>query len=360
MLRGAGAEVRLMDEAADAILSRSSRLHLEKLVSEALDGYVLRYVGILAAFTAMLPAVIHPCASRSSASDDPTEYFLTCLHLLVNVGMALKDLVLSHKAAATTSGLATRVATLLDALENSALDPSPSFSPPSLPSPSPSPATPSTLVAESTEGTPLLLRLDGLRVSLPSGAELLQPLSLEVGAGQRILVCGPNGCGKSSLLRVLSGVWLASAGTMQWSLPPSDRLLLPQRPYLIPGASLRLNLLYPAPPSTSPPEKQLLSSLAAVGLSHLTDLDSPGTCDGLSPGEQQRLGLARVLVCKPAIAFLDEPCSAVDPNFEMAFFEECARQHMTLMTVCRGSGLPFTFQGTTPPPESIVLSIHTL
>ena len=52
-----------------------------------------------------------------SSSDDPTEYFLTCLHLLVNVGMALKDLVLAHKAAATTRGLAKRVATLIDALE---------------------------------------------------------------------------------------------------------------------------------------------------------------------------------------------------------------------------------------------------
>jgi hypothetical protein len=80
------------------------------------------YVGILAAFTAMLPAVVCGAAAgglASEAAQDPTKYFLTCLHLLVQVGMALKDLVLSHKTLATTRGLANRVGGLLDALDSS-------------------------------------------------------------------------------------------------------------------------------------------------------------------------------------------------------------------------------------------------
>ena len=100
MLRGAPLERRLMDESADAVTATSATLNFQRFVSESLDGYVLRYLGILAAFTAMMPAVIDASVGRSSASDDPTEYFLTCLHLLVNVGMALKDLVLSHKVTA--------------------------------------------------------------------------------------------------------------------------------------------------------------------------------------------------------------------------------------------------------------------
>ena len=63
-------------------------------------------MGILSAFTAMLPAVYHGTSAR--ASDDPTEYFLTCLHLLVNVGMACKDLVTSHKALVAARGVAIR------------------------------------------------------------------------------------------------------------------------------------------------------------------------------------------------------------------------------------------------------------
>ena len=60
-----------------------------------------RYLGILSAFTAMLPAVYHGIGAR--ANEDPTEYFLTCLHLLVNVGLALRDLVGSFKVDIPTS-----------------------------------------------------------------------------------------------------------------------------------------------------------------------------------------------------------------------------------------------------------------
>ena len=86
MLRGGEAEGEGLDGALAALESASSRLALGRFASEALDGYALRHMGILAAFTAMLPAVYHGTSSR--AASDPTEYFLTCLHLLVNVGMA--------------------------------------------------------------------------------------------------------------------------------------------------------------------------------------------------------------------------------------------------------------------------------
>ncbi|KAL1521006.1 hypothetical protein AB1Y20_022563 [Prymnesium parvum] len=324
MLRGAPLERQLMDEAADSILLRTRRLHFQRFLSEALDGYVLRYLGILAAFTAMLPAVVDASAGRSSASDEPTEYFLTCLHLLVNVGMALKDLVLSHKAAASTRGLATRVVTLLDALEAAT---------PPLPPPPPSAAPPLSAIA-SPPHAPLLLRVHSLSIATPAGGRVLHSLDLQLGAGQRLLLCGANGSGKSSLFRVLSGVWPAASGEAEWLVPPSDRLVLPQRPYLVPAASARLNLLYPTHPASAPrrAEGELLAALAAVGLAGLP-LDVAGACEGLSPGEQQRLCLARLLLRAPAVALLDEPCAAVDPSFEMKFFEECARRQMTLITV---------------------------
>ena len=121
MLRGGAAERALLDGALDHLAASTATLQLQRFGSEALDGYVLRYLGILAAFTAMMPAVYH--ASTAAGANDPTEYFLTCLHLLVNVGMACKDLVLSHKALAGARGMAGRVRLLLDALDTAAVAP---------------------------------------------------------------------------------------------------------------------------------------------------------------------------------------------------------------------------------------------
>lgn len=337
MLRGNVLERQLMDSAAAIVSARTAHLHLQRFASEALDNYVLRYVGILAAFTAMMPAVFTCDASASTAAADPTQYFLTCLHLLVNVGMALKDLVLSHKMAATTRGLATRVDTLISALESTA-------SPPVCGDCSNASRTHAAIIHDESgqAGLPLQLRLCGVSIETPCGAKLVSHLDLDICAGQRVLVCGPNGSGKSSLLRVLTGVWPEKAGEIKWYVPLTNRLVLPQRPYLLPQGTLKQNLLYPASPKSEPvtwstSDEDLMDALKRVGMAYLAanpaELDVAGTCDSLSPGEQQRISLARLLIRRPAVALLDEPCAAVDPAFESEFFEECARSQMTLIAV---------------------------
>ena len=67
MLQGTPHERRLMDAAALKIVSCTGHLHLQRFLSESLDGYVLRYLGILAAFTTMMPAVIDAEIGRSSS-----------------------------------------------------------------------------------------------------------------------------------------------------------------------------------------------------------------------------------------------------------------------------------------------------
>jgi len=344
MLRGQSTERRLMDRAATKYVSASRALSLQRFGSDVLDTYVLRYVGILAAFTAMLPAIMKGAAGHSEALEDPTKYFLTCLHLLVQVGMALKDLVLSHKALATTRGLATRVHELLAALESSLG---------AAAAPAPSGGEGATVVStrrppDAHAQAPLLLA-SAVRVCTPDGAELVRDVTFEVSAGMRVLVRGPNGAGKSSLLRVLTGVWPLGAsggGKVEWGVDVADRLVLPQRSYLIPQLSLRANLAYPevsadgeaTPRAAMPADAELLALLQRVGLSKLApngaaDLRRAAGADGLSPGERQRLGLARLLLRRPSLALLDEPCSAVEPAFEALFFAECAAAGMTLLTV---------------------------
>ena len=87
------------------------------------------------------------------------------------------------------------------------------------------------------------------RVSLdaPDGTPLVRDLTFEVTRGVSVLLMGPNGCGKSSLFRVMAGLWPLQAGEV--ALPPArDVFYLSQRPYLVAG-TLRDQLLYPHPPA---------------------------------------------------------------------------------------------------------------
>jgi len=321
MLRGGEAEGEQLDAALAALESSSSRLALGRFVSEALDGYSLRYMGILAAFTAMLPAVYHGTTTRAAA--DPTEYFLTCLHLLVNVGMACKDLVLSGKALVAARRVAGRVEALYATL---------ALAPP----PRPPPAA---------AGSDAVLELSGLGVAVPGGegAPLLRGLSLRLLKEQRLLVRGPNGAGKTSLLRVLAGVWPAAEGTVV-ALPSAPSVLfMPQRAYTPPQASLAELLLYPAPPSAADAAAaagggaRMLEALQWAGLAHLAStpaaLRAAGGCAGLSGGEQQRLAAARLYLQRPSLVVLDEASASLEPAFEAKLFAWCVSSGVTTITI---------------------------
>ncbi len=131
----------------------------------------------------------------------------------------------------------------------------------------------------------------------------------------------PNGAGKTSLLRVLSGVWPAAAGSVA-ALPPPERVLfLPQRPYAPPTASLRDMLLYPRPASAEggavADDGAMLGALQWAGLAHLAPtaaaLRKEGGCAGLSGGEQQRLAAARLHLHRPTLAVRHEEGRILEP-----------------------------------------------
>lgn len=162
-----------------------------------------------------------------------------------------------------------------------------------------------------------LLRVDGLRVSRPDGHALIAGLSLHLRPGQALLVQGASGAGKTTLLRALAGLWPFAQGTVE--RPTGDRaLFLPQRTYL-PLGSLRTALAYPAGEHG---DAAMRDALAQVQLGHLSDRLDEGAdwSHILSPGEQQRLAFARVLLTRPRIVFLDEATSAMDEGLENAMY----------------------------------------
>jgi putative ATP-binding cassette transporter len=161
------------------------------------------------------------------------------------------------------------------------------------------------------------LEVRGLSLYLPSGTPLVDSLDLQVQPGEWLLIKGPSGIGKSTLLRALAGLW--PFGTGQVVLPAGEAsMFLPQRPYL-PLGSLREALLYPAADPATPRER-LETLLEQVGLDALVpqlDLVEPWA-QVLSLGEQQRLAFARALLQRPACLFLDEATSALDESAERA------------------------------------------
>ena len=181
--------------------------------------------------------------------------------------------------------------------------------------------------AEKTQRMKRGVGIDGFRPVEPAGIVVGQGLGLvvspgieHIAPGARVLVRGRSGLGKSTLLRSLAGLWPWSTGEI---VVPGDArvLFLPQRGYL-PEGSLAAALVYPAQPSDVL-RASMQRVLRDTQLGDLVDrLDEVRDwARSLSPGEQQRLAVARALLQAPDFLFLDEATSALDPSLERLLYE---------------------------------------
>ena len=155
------------------------------------------------------------------------------------------------------------------------------------------------------------LVLKNVNICLPSGETLTHSLSLHISAGEKVVLTGPSGVGKTTLLYVLRNMWPFGGGEI--SLPSAPKLYLSQQAYLPPG-SLYEVLAYPNL-NLSITQDECSKILRKVGLEHLLPVASVAQDweKVLSPGEQQRMALARIWSHRPDWIFLDEALSSVDP-----------------------------------------------
>ena len=154
-----------------------------------------------------------------------------------------------------------------------------------------------------------------LEIALPDARVVIAGANFTLARGERVLLAGPSGSGKSTLFRTLAGIWPYARGRI---VVPQDAQLmfLPQRPYL-PIGSLRDALAYPAPPERFA-EAEYLETLERVRLEQFAAAlaTAANWSQAMSPGEQQRLAIARALLHRPQWLFLDEATASLDEATE--------------------------------------------
>lgn len=158
------------------------------------------------------------------------------------------------------------------------------------------------------------LRLRDLSVTLDDGSAVVNEADIEITPGEKVLVVGESGTGKSTLVRAIAGLW--PWGTGEIRIKFEGLFLMPQQPY-VPLGTLRRAVTYPLS-SEEVDDALVRKTVEEVGLENFLDrLDEDTNWEHvLSGGEKQRLAFARVLIQRPVTIVMDEATAALDPLSE--------------------------------------------
>ncbi|CAI9561408.1 unnamed protein product, partial [Staurois parvus] len=191
-----------------------------------------------------------------------------------------------------------------------------------------------------------IIKFEHVPLATPNGDILIRDLNFEVRSGTNVLVCGPNGCGKSSLFRVLGELWPLFGGSL--TKPERGKLFyVPQRPYMTLG-TLRDQVIYPDTHEDQKRkgilDKVLKDYLDNVQLGPILEREGgwdsvQDWMDVLSGGEKQRMAMARLFYHRPQFAILDECTSAVSVDVEGYIYSHCRKVGITLFTVSHRKSL---------------------
>uniref|UniRef100_A0A4W5QRU0 ATP-binding cassette sub-family D member 3 n=1 Tax=Hucho hucho TaxID=62062 RepID=A0A4W5QRU0_9TELE len=313
---------KLVDHLHNFIVFRFSTGFVDSIIAK----YIATVVGYLVVSRPFLNHT-HPRHLRSTHAELLEDYYQSG-RMLLSMSQALGRIVLAGREMSRLSGFTARITEIMKVLKelNSG-------------------KYERTMVSQQG-GRGARCMFEHTPLATPNGDILIKDLSFEVTSGTNVLVCGPNGCGKSSLFRVLGELWPLFGGRL--TKPERGKLFyVPQRPYMTLG-SLRDQVIYPDTVEDQRRkgtfDKVLKEYLDNVQLGHILEREGSWDTvqdwmDVLSGGEKQRMAMARLFYHKPQFAILDECTSAVSVDVEDFIYSHCRTVGITLFTVSHRKSL---------------------
>uniref|UniRef100_A0A1A9WYA2 ABC transporter domain-containing protein n=1 Tax=Glossina brevipalpis TaxID=37001 RepID=A0A1A9WYA2_9MUSC len=354
-------ELQQLRQAYNRLVNQMNYIFTQKLWFIMLEQFFMKYVwsgtGMVMVSLPILMGSnkrsyqnVDVSADMDSSVSERTQYLTTARNLLISAADAIERLMTSYKEIVALAGYTYRVAGMLKVFEETAqgiynktttveggkeqrsviefINDQPV-------------AKGRIVYSDNYENACILLR--SVPVVTPNCDVVVTSLNLCIKPGMHLLITGPNGCGKSSLFRILSGLWPIYAGELHIPRPIEDKpcmFYIPQRPYMSIG-SLCDQIIYPDTRESmlnkGINENDLRNILKMVSLEHIAQRDSFYVVrdwkDILSGGEKQRMAVARLFYHKPMYALLDECTSAVSVDVESSIYETAKNMGITLLTI---------------------------